>query len=120
MFVCSGAGRRSMSVASGVEPGSLSVEELEREIGELAAHVNAATCRWLCLVAEFDRREGWAGWGAKSCAAWLSWRCGLTPVAAREQVRVARRLAEFGLVREAFGSGELSYSKVRAITRVGR
>jgi hypothetical protein len=62
--------------------------------------------------------RGGAAWGAKSCAAWLSWRCGLTPVAAREQVRVARRVAELPLVREAFGSGELSYSKVRAITRV--
>jgi hypothetical protein len=38
--------------------------------------------------------------------------------AAREQVRVGRALAELPHARAAFESGELSYSKVRAITRV--
>lgn len=103
---------------SGMDLESIPLERLEHEIGELAGHINAATCRWLCMVAAFDRREGWAPWGAMSCSAWLSWRCGLTLVAAREHVRVARRLAELPLVRTAFGRGELSYSKVRAITRV--
>jgi Domain of unknown function (DUF222) len=98
--------------------GSVALERLEEEIGELAAHIHAATCRWLLLVAEFDRREGWQKWGAKSCGDWLSWRCGIAPRAAREQVRVARRLAELPLACEAFSRGELSYSKVRAISRV--
>jgi hypothetical protein len=94
------------------------LERLEREIGELAAHIHAATCRWLALVAEFDRREGWAEWGCKSCAHWVSWQCAVAPSAAREHVRVARRLAELPLIRAAFGRGELSYSQVRALTRV--
>ena len=94
------------------------LELLEREISELAAHIHAATCRWLGLVAEYDRREGWAEWGCKSCAQWLSWRCSLAPSAAREQVRVARRLAELPLITAAFGRGELSYSQVRAMSRV--
>ena len=94
------------------------MEELEREICELAAHIAAATCRWLQLVAEFDRRGGWADWGAKSCAQWLSWRCSIGRVTAREHIRVARRLEELPLVREAFRTGALSYCKVRAITRV--
>ena len=91
---------------------------LEKEICELAAHLAAATCRWLLLVAEFDARGGWAEWGVKSCAHWLSWRCGIGLHAAREQVRVANRIGELPLVRERFITGELSYSKVRAITRV--
>jgi hypothetical protein len=94
------------------------LELLEREISELAAHIHAATCRWLVLVGEYDRREGWAGWGCKSCAQWLSWQCSLAPSAAREQVRVARRLAELPLITAAFGRGELSYSQVRAMSRV--
>jgi len=93
-------------------------EQLEVEITELAAHVNAATCRWLGLVAEFDRRERWGQWGCKSCAQWLSWRCGLSPAAAREQVRVARKLADLPTTRAVFGRGELSYSQVRALTRI--
>jgi len=95
-----------------------SLEDLEREICELAGHLAAATCRWLLLVAEFDRRGGWASWGAKSCVQWLTWRCSIGRVTAREHLRVARRLRELPLVREAFSSGELSYCKVRALTRV--
>lgn len=94
------------------------MEELEREICELAAHLAAATCRWLMLVAEFDERRYWAEWGAKSCAQYLSWRCSIGRVTAREHVRVARRLTELPRVREAFSTAELTYCKVRAITRV--
>jgi Domain of unknown function (DUF222)/HNH endonuclease len=104
----------------GTESSARSLDELEREICELAGHIAAATCRWLLLVAEFDQRGGWAEWGVKSCAHWLSWRCSIGLGAAREQVRVGRRLQELPLVREAFGAGELSYCKVRAITRVAR
>ena len=96
-------------------------KELERlgdEITELSAQIQAATCRWLALVAEFDEREGWAEWGCASCAHWISWRCSMAPSAAREHVRVARRLRELPLLQAAFARGELSYSKVRALTRV--
>ena len=90
------------------------LERLEGQICELAAHVNAATCRWLELVGEFDRREGWAVWGAKSCSHWLGYRCGLSPAAARDHVRVARLIAGLPGIRAAFARGELCYSQVRA------
>jgi hypothetical protein len=99
-------------------PDGIAIDRLGREITELAAHIHAATCRWLGLVAEFDRRRGWAQWGCKGCAQFLSWRCAIAPGAAREQVRVARRLQELPLIRAAFAEGRLSYSKVRALTRV--
>jgi len=94
-----------------------SLTELEREICELAAHIAVAECRWLLLVAEFDTRGGWAEWGVKSCAHWLSWRCSIGLPVAREKIRVAHRLEELPLTREAFSRGELSYCKVRALTR---
>jgi hypothetical protein len=99
-------------------PDGIAIDRLGREITELAAHIHAATCRWLGLVAEFDRRSGWAQWGCKGCAQFLSWRCAIAPGAAREHVRVARRLQELPLIRAAFAEGRLSYSKVRALTRV--
>jgi hypothetical protein len=99
-------------------PSAARVAELEREICELAAHLASATCRWLLLVAEFDERLGWAEWGVRSCAHWLSWRCSIGLNAAREHVRVARSLGELPLVRKAFSAGQLSYCKVRAITRI--
>ena len=101
-----------------VETGDLEgvpLARLEGEITTLAAHINAATCRFLELVGEFDRREGWAQWGCASAAEWLSWRCGLCPRTAREHVRVAGRLRELALLRGAFARGELSFSQVRAI-----
>lgn len=96
----------------------MTVETLGDRIAAMAADIEAAVCAWLLLVAEFDRREGWALEGCTSCAAWVAWRCGLSPQAAREHVRVARRLTDLPKVRDAFARGELSFSKVRAITRV--
>jgi hypothetical protein len=106
------------TAAPGIELAKLRTEHLEREIETLAAHINAGSCRWLELVAEFDRREGWATWGVRSCAEWISWRCAIAPRAAREHVRVARCVPKLPLIRDAFRRGELSYSKVRALTRV--
>src|SRR5215211_2008681 len=96
----------------------LPLERLEAQIAELGAHINAATCRWLLLLGEFDRRRGWAVWECRSCAQWLSYRCGLSPAAGREQARVARALAGLPAVRASFGRGELCYSQVRALTRI--
>jgi 5-methylcytosine-specific restriction endonuclease McrA len=96
------------------------VAELDRlgdEIAELSAHVEAATARLLELIRDFDARGGW-NTGFRSCAAWLSWRVGLDLGAARERVRVARALGTLPLLAQALGRGQLSYAKVRALTRV--
>jgi uncharacterized protein DUF222 len=98
-------------------PRSVELERLGDEIAELAAHLDAATARLLELIREFDARGGW-GNGFRSCAAWLSWRVGLEPGAAREHVRVARALGSLPRLAQALARGELSYSKVRALTRV--
>ncbi|HYB71389.1 MAG TPA: DUF222 domain-containing protein [Candidatus Bathyarchaeia archaeon] len=96
------------------------VQELDRlgdEIAELSAHLDAATARVLALIREFDTRGGW-NTGFRSCAEWLSWRVGLDLGAARERVRVAQALGVLPLLARALASGELSYAKVRALTRV--
>jgi 5-methylcytosine-specific restriction endonuclease McrA len=93
------------------------VERLGDEIALLAAHLDAATARLLDLIREFDAREGWNN-GHRSCAEWLTWRIGLAPGAAREHVRVARALSALPRLAEAMARGELSYSKVRELTRV--
>jgi len=98
----------------------LSNDELGDSIQELSAHIAAATYRWLRMLAEFDRRQAWAEWGVKSFAHWLSWRCGLDIRSAREKIRVARALDSLPLICDAFSRGELSYSKVRAITRIAK
>src|SRR5207249_10908354 len=97
---------------------SMTTDALGSEICSLGAHIAAATCRWLLLIGEFDRRSGAGDWECRSTAHWLNWRCGVSLHTAREYVRVALRLTELPLVTEAFGRGELSYAKVRAVTRI--
>ena len=100
---------------AGTEPAEL--EEMGDEIARLSAHLHAATYRLLVLIRAFDERGGWGG-GFRSCGHWLSWRTGIAPGAAREKVRVARALGSLPRISEGMARGELSYSKVRALTRV--
>jgi 5-methylcytosine-specific restriction endonuclease McrA len=96
------------------------VTEMDRlgdEIAELSAHLEAATARLLDLIRDFDGRGGWNS-GFRSCAHWLAWRVGMDMGAARERVRVARALGSLPRLAEALSRGELSYAKVRALTRV--
>jgi PAS domain-containing protein len=103
-----------------IHPTRNAITELDRlgdAIAELSAHLEAATARLLDLIRDFDARGGW-NTGFRSCAAWLSWRVGLDLGAARERVRVARALGTLPALAEALARGELSYAKVRALTRV--
>jgi hypothetical protein len=94
------------------------LSDLAREIAAGAVRLAAASAAWLRLVGEFDEREGWGGYGFRSCAEWLAYQCGLSPGPAREHVRVARALRRLPVLAAAFAGGRLSYSKVRALTRV--
>src|ERR1700732_1980960 len=93
------------------------LEELGERLAELAAQISAATYELLAMLRDFDVRGGWGG-GFHSCAHWLTWRVGLDPGAAREKVRVARALGALPLLSAAMRRGEISYSKVRALTRI--
>jgi hypothetical protein len=95
-----------------------STNELEDQIIELAGHLNAGNYRFLALLAEFDRRKGWNCRATRDCAHWLNWKCGIDLGAAREKVRTARALEKLPQISAAMERGEISYSNVRAITRV--
>jgi hypothetical protein len=96
----------------------MEIATLEAQITELVGHLNSANHRLLTLLAEFDRRKGWSDSATQSCAHWLNWKCGINIGAAREKVRVAHALASLPRISAAMERGELSYSKVRAITRI--
>src|SRR6188474_2244616 len=95
------------------------LDVLGEQIAEQAAHLDAATHCLLTNLREFDARGGWHSQGAQSCAHWLSWRVGWDLATARERVRVAHRLAELPLIDAALEKAEISYSKARAMCRVG-
>ena len=99
------------------QTGMSAKDRMGEEIAALAARIDAATYELLVLIREFDENEGWNN-GFRSCAHWLTWRISLTPGAARERVRVAHALGNLPLMSEAMKRGVLSYSKVRALTRI--
>ena len=103
-------------------PKHVALERLEAKITELWGYLNAATYQFLVLVAQFDREKAYERHGLVNTAQWLNWQCGIGKGAAREKVRVARSLGYLPEIADAFAKGEISYSKVRAMTtrRAGR
>ena len=92
--------------------------ELRRAVTRMAAHINLADWRFIKLIAAMERSRGWREGGYCNLGNWLDHRCGLGPCAARERIRIGRALAKLPRIDEAFRDSVISYSKVRAITRV--
>ena len=107
-----------MNNSSSIATRRNAIDDLDRAIVDLAARINSSTYELLVLIREFDERAGFLQWGLASCAEWLHWRCDLSLSAAREKVRAAHALKYLPQMSEVFARGTLSYSKVRALTRV--
>jgi len=93
-------------------------ERLGAKITDLCSYIYAAEHRLLTLIREFDEQKGWEWLGFHTCAHWLNFKCGIDLNTARERVRVAHALGKLPKVDARFAEGALSYSKVRAITRI--
>ena len=107
------------TTADAAPPEAAAPPDLDRlgdQIAKLSARIDAATYDLLCHLHQFDRHHGWEGF--RSCAHWLNWRTGLDLGAAREKLRVAAALADLNHIAAALARGQLSYSKVRALTRI--
>lgn len=96
----------------------LPLPDLEACVTSHAALVASETASYLHLISAFDRRDGWRADGIRSCAHWLNWKVGTSMRTAHEQLRVGRCLEELPLTSAEFSAGRLSYSRVRAVTRV--
>jgi hypothetical protein len=99
-------------------PTELTAVQIEERLLGHAAQIATLTARFLELLAEFEDRHTWVGDGILSLAHWLSLRAGLSMRTAHDHVRVARALRNLPRIHTAFTHGQLSYSNVRAITRV--
>jgi len=104
--------------AEGMDWETAPMAQLEDQLTLVAARIASATAMWLGWLAIFDRRDGYVSWGCRSTAHWLNWRCAMSTSTAHEHVRVARALETLPATQAAFADGKLSYSKVRAISRV--
>jgi hypothetical protein len=110
----------SRSLADYTSTGLRSIDELDAAIGQLVCQANAECYRMLMLAREFDDRFGWKKWAFKTCAEWLAYRSDISLSAAREKMRTAHALRSLPAISAAFADGRLSYTKVRALTRVAQ
>jgi hypothetical protein len=108
----------SRSLADDTSTDLRSIDELDAAIRRLVRRRNAECYELLVLVREVDDRFGWKQWGCKTCAEWLAYRTGISLSTAREQVRTAHALRSLPAIAAAFAEGRLTYTKVRALTRV--
>jgi len=95
-----------------------SSESLGREISELCSYIYAAEAKLLDLIRQFDTGNHYVALGFHSTAHWLNYQCGMGMNSARERVRVAKALADLPKLQAGLAEGRLSYSKVRALTRI--
>jgi hypothetical protein len=91
---------------------------IEERISGAAASLHAATAQLVELATTFDDDAGWSGIGMRSCAHWLTIATGIDLWNAREVLRAGHALRTLPLIHEAFCNGQLSFDKVRALTRV--
>lgn len=92
-------------------------DNLTAQLLALSDHMQGMEFRFVDLIRRIEALKPWNG-EMPDCAHWLNLHCGMDLVTAREKVRIARSLDDLPLIEEAFRNGELSYSKVRAITRI--
>ena len=97
--------------------GRFTLRALFDEARLLMGQERALQYRLAAVLRELDTREQIDGKPTR-LPRWLHDNFGLTFGAAREKVRTARALGTLPLIDAAFRDGELSYSKVRALTRV--
>src|SRR5512139_2036488 len=71
------------------------LEVLFEELAELSGQRNAIDGRIVEIVAELDRDELWGATGARSVAALVAWKTGVSPGNAKTIATVAGRLEAF-------------------------
>ena len=95
-----------------------SLDQLETNLLTLSRRLNSSEYDFLVPLREYDLRQGWKEYHFNNCTEWLNLKCGIHPSTGREKVRVSHALWDLPLVSQAFQRGELSYSKVRSMTRL--
>src|SRR3954468_2371930 len=91
------------------------LEVLFEELAELAGQRNAIDGRIVEIVAEMDHEELCGATGARSVAALVAWKLGLSSANAHTIATVAHRLEEFPLCAAGMREGRLSLDQVGVI-----
>lgn len=87
------------------------------ELVSLGWEMNANQYRLVLLAARYDDELDWFHQGFKSPAAAIASRLQIHTSTAREWIRVGHSLRDLPLIDAAFRSNQISYAKVRILTR---
>ena len=71
---------------------ALSARELGGLLIKQRVLVDTAEAKWLDMLAEFDRRCGFAFDGHRDCVSWLTDKCGMGRGTGKDRLRVAHEL----------------------------
>ncbi len=99
----------STSFASGLSAGE--------ELAALGWALNANQYRVVHLAARFDDELDWFRLGHKSASSWIASQLQIEASTAREWIRVGHALRYLPTIDAAFAAQEISYAKVRILTR---
>ncbi len=99
-------------------PASVPSGNLRREVVEVGRLCSLNQRRLVHLVADLDRSREWLFDGSATCAHWVARALDIEVCTAREWLRIGTKLQRLAIIDEAFAAGRISYSKVRALTRV--
>lgn len=92
--------------------------DIAQRVKAIAQALDRGTYKLVILLPTFDRQKCWEQDGQRSCVAWLNAYCGMSPSAGNDRLRSAYALEKLPIIRQLFELGELSWSKVRALTRI--
>jgi Domain of unknown function (DUF222)/HNH endonuclease len=95
------------------------LEVLFEELAELTGQRNAIDGRIVEIVAEVDGEGLWGATGARSVAALVAWKTGVSPHNAETVVAVAQRLEQFPTCLQGMREGRYSLDQVGVIAERG-
>ncbi|MFK7890902.1 MAG: DUF222 domain-containing protein [Granulosicoccus sp.] len=91
---------------------------IERRLRTLNRDITSSLADLVVLLVRFDDLKGWQHDGARHCAAWIDTELGISRKRGWEYLRVGRSLRSLPVITALFRIGQLTWSKVRLLTRV--
>ena len=106
--------------ADDVDLSTLTCAQIVDDIRRNISCISFCHARVIALIDEVERRGLWAEWvGVKTLTEWVMHVASVSMHTAREYVRVMRALREMPKVKKSLAGGDVSFSKVREVTRLG-
>ena len=95
-----------------------STSSLRTAVVDGARRLSLDMSAFISLLVDFDLCGEWAFDNMPSCAHWVADRADIELCTVREWLRIGHALTAVDEVARRFADGRLSYSKVKALTRV--